>query len=114
MFTDKYTKKNLPAKPCGVKHYENGGLVDEDGNAPTMFSREIGTKEHWDRKREQQKQTAADKDAEGTRNRSMGEHLEAAARAMFEGGKHRERAVADGLRDPKNTLYNRRKGKVED
>lgn len=108
VFTTKYTKKKKFAGGGSVE----SDLVDEDGNPPSDNFRTLGTRDYWKNKKRDADQAKADKDAEGTAGRSIGEHLQAGARAVFEGKTYRDYMAP--TRDPKNPLYDKRKGKVND
>lgn len=97
-----------------VQKFADGGLVQEDGSPPDDSVRELRTAEGWARKRKEEGYKKKDRELEGTHDRSIGEHLTAGARAMFEGTKFRDTMVGAGARDPKNPLYDRRKAPRED
>lgn len=106
--------------PQQGKGYAEGGEVplpeadprslrDAQGNPMSDDFRKVGSKQYWIDKANADRQSAADDAVVGTANRSVGEHLLAGARAVFEGDRYRANMSAG--RDPKNPLYDKRKGK---
>ncbi len=89
-------------------------LVNEDGSEPDDNFRELRTPDGWATEKRKRAQADADYQASGVgaKDRSVGEHIKAGARALFEGGKFRDRASRDGERDTSNPLYDRKKGRV--
>lgn len=84
---------------------QNGASIAESGFAPATTYK---TQEGWNKDADDQRQAEADRSVEGTANRSVGEHILAAGRAVFEGGKFRD--AVSKRRDPVNPLYDRRQG----
>lgn len=96
---------------------DEDGLMDESGkrlkdmNPSDPPWRELRTRKGWARKKAEQDAKKEEKELEGTKGRSIGEHVLAAGRAVFEGEKYREREEMSGSRDPVSPLYDRRKVK---
>lgn len=90
-------------------------LVDENGNEPGENWRELRSPEGWAEERRKRSQADADYKVSGvgSKDRSVGEHIKAGARAIFEPREWRDDALAS-RRDRANPLYDRKKGKVED
>lgn len=89
-------------------------LIDEKGNPPSDNWRELRTRKGWARKQAEDDARAEEKRLEGTEGRSVGEHIKAGARAVFEGEPYRRREIEGGARDRVNPLYDRRRVKPKD
>ena len=109
-----------------VPRFEDGGAVegvplprpdtrmfDEDGNSSENSPnfRTLSSKSGMAREKARKEYDKADRELEGTHDRSFGEHSLAAARKIWEGHKYRKDAARGGRRDPTNDLYDRRRVK---
>jgi hypothetical protein len=94
-----------------VQKFSEGGLVQEDGSEPDNQFRELRTPAGWEEHRREQRHSVANEAASrvGASGRSIGEHILAGARAVFEGTKFRENEERSGTRDKTNPLYDRKK-----
>tara|TARA_R110000868_G_scaffold104180_1_gene286621 strand:+ start:476 stop:856 length:381 start_codon:yes stop_codon:yes gene_type:complete len=121
--TKKSTRYHLPVHGKG---YAGGGEVplpeadprsvrDAQGNPLSGDFREVASKQYWIDKANADRQSAADDAVVGTANRSVGEHLLAGVRALSDGDRYSRTKMQakymDAGRDPKNPLYDKRKGK---
>lgn len=97
--------------PKKVQKFADGGLVDEDGNPPSNNFRELRSPESWARKRKEEGYKKRDREieADGASGRSIGEHLKAGVRAVFEPKEWRAIYEEGGKRDKANPLYDRKR-----
>ena len=129
MFTTKYTKAKGKRPPPMVSKFAEGGsvplpkedprtndLLDEEGNPAGPNFRKLSTKRGWKEEAARERQNTRDYgvSAVGSSDRSIGEHLLAGARGVFEGTEFRRRESEYGKRDRANPLYDRKKAPPEE
>ena len=93
---------------------EDSRLFDDEGNEVSAKNdnwRSMSSKGAFQEKQREKSRKEEDKKLEGKEGRSVGEHILAGARAVFEGTKFRENQASG--RDPKYPLYDRRYSKKD-